>query len=115
MWLASGLEHTKRGLPHKSTRLTILIVACLPFLSGSHPGGLEQVAVDRRRDLGQDHRAGAEPPGGQGLRQGARPHSQRIGRRLRRVSNRTVGLREPDAGFQNRRGQATHWPGEDNV
>ena len=54
-------------------------------IAGPHPGGAEQMGVDRRRDLGQDHRAGAQPARGQGLRARPRPHRQRLRRRIRRI------------------------------
>ena len=57
------------------------------LFTGSHTGGSQQVAVNRRRDLGQDHRAGEEQESGQGLRPGSRPHSQRVGRWVRRVQD----------------------------
>lgn len=57
------------------------------FLSstGSHTGGAGQVEPDRRRDLGQGHRLREEQTRGQGVREGARSHRQRLQRRLRRI------------------------------
>ena len=69
------------------------------------------MGVHRRRDLGQDHRPGEESQGGQGLRQSAGPHSQRIGRRIRRVQNRISRFRESHERSENRRSQATHRTG----
>ncbi len=54
-------------------------------IAGPHPGSAEQVGVDRRRDLGEGDRAGAQPPRGQGLRPRPSPHSQRQRRRIRRI------------------------------
>ena len=36
------------------------------LFTGSHTGGSQQVAVNRRRDLGQDHRPRAQPTRRQG-------------------------------------------------
>ena len=76
--------HTRESLKNQSN---------LNLSSGSHPGGSQQVAVNRRRDLGQDHRAGAEQASGQGLRPGPSPHRERLRRRVRRVQDRVGGVR----------------------
>ena len=69
------------------------------------------MGVYRRRDMGQDYRVGTEPSGGQGLRQGAGPHRQRLRRRVRRVPHRPGGVRQPHEGPQDRGSQETYWTG----
>jgi hypothetical protein len=58
----------------------------------------------RRRNLGQDHRPREEPKSGQSVRQSARAHHQRIGRRIRRIPDRSGRIRQSDA----RRGHGRH-------
>ena len=82
------------------------------LFTGSHTGGSQQVAVNRRRDLGQDHRPGEKQTGGQGLRQGAGSDSERLWWRLRWVQDRPGRVRQPHERREDRRCQETHWPGK---